>query len=132
MIAEEEADEMTQQYCQEFCQQMDQVFGPIYAEDDPGYCCDYESWYETGKTKCILWQTDYLRDTDPEIFENDIFYSFLFTHKEYEIVPEEPEMPKPPAEQPEEPEETIITARSKIVQEFKSTKTSIDWTNYIW
>ena len=81
---------------------MDQIFGPIYL-DDPNFCCDYEYWNADQKYKCVLWQTDFLRDQDMEIFEFDFFSAFLFTHKEYEIEPEE-EIPEPPKETPTDPD----------------------------
>ena len=81
---------------------MDQIFGPIYL-DDPNFCCDYEYWNADQKKKCVLWQTNFLREQDMEIFEFDLFSAFLFTHKEYEIEPEE-EIPEPPKETPKDPE----------------------------
>ena len=90
MIAELDNDDLTQGSCLDFCQQTDQTLGPLYADQDPSFCCDFEIRY-TGDRKCLVWQTDFLRETDPEIFEDDIFYSFVFNHKEYEDKPEEKE-----------------------------------------
>ena len=49
-------------------------------------CCDYESWGYVDNN-CFVWaNVDSLQEQDMEVFENDVFEAFVFTHKQFEEV----------------------------------------------
>jgi len=95
---------------------MDEIDGPNYSYD-PRFCCDFEEWYDDRKN-CRLYQISFLQEQDMEIFEDDMFHSFLFEHLDAKRLDEKAERDRLEAERiaKEAAEEAERIANMKVVR----------------
>jgi hypothetical protein len=68
---------------------MDETNGPSYSFD-PRFCCDFEEWFDD-RINCRLYQISTIQEQDMEVFEDDMFHSFLFNHLDAKRLEEEAE-----------------------------------------
>jgi hypothetical protein len=95
---------------------MDETDGPSYSYD-PDFCCDFEQWYDD-RINCRLYQISSLQEQDMEVFEDDMFHSFVFSHLDAIRLEDEAERSRLEAERlaREAAEEAERIANMKVIR----------------